>query len=62
MIDRKIERDRQINAERARIRTPTWPYSTHSRMMTWQPHYLSDALPPPPKGRDESKHTQVELV
>jgi hypothetical protein len=33
-----------------------------ARVMTWQPQCLSDALPPPQKGRDESEHTQVELV
>jgi hypothetical protein len=33
----------------------------HSRVMTWQPNYLSDALPPPSKNRDESEHKQVEL-
>jgi len=33
-----------------------------SRVMTWQPHYSGHALPPPPKGRDVSEDTQVELV
>jgi len=30
--------------------------------MKWQPHCLGDALPPPPRGGDESDHTQAELV
>jgi len=30
--------------------------------MTWQAHCLSGAPSPPPKGRDESGETQVELV
>jgi len=51
-----------IYAERAQIKTYTWPYSMQARVMTWQPQCLSDALPPPQKGRDESEHTQVELV
>ncbi len=34
----------------------------HSRVMTWQPHHSGHALIPPPKGRDVSEDTQVELV
>jgi len=30
--------------------------------MTWQPHDSGHALPPPPRGRDVSEDTQVELV
>jgi len=29
---------------------------------TWQPHHSGHALPPPPKGRDVSEDTQVEIV
>jgi len=28
----------------------------------WQPHYSGHVLLPPPKGRDVSEDTQVELV
>jgi len=52
----------QIYAERARIETPCDFKSMHSRVMTWQPHYSNHALSPPPKGRDVSEDTQVELV
>jgi hypothetical protein len=31
-------------------------------VMTWQPHCSGNALPPPPIDRDDSEHTQVELV
>jgi len=30
--------------------------------MTWQAHWLNDAPSPPPKDRDDSGDTQVELV
>jgi len=50
----------KIYAERARIETPCDFKSMHSRVMTWQPHHLGHALPPPPKGRDGSEDTQVE--
>jgi len=30
--------------------------------MTWQPFHSGQAFPPPPKGRDVSEDTQVELV
>jgi len=33
-----------------------------SRVMTWQPHHSGHALPPPPKGKDVSEDTQVELI
>jgi len=36
--------------------------SMHSRVMTWQTHDSGHAPSPPPKGRDESEDTQVELV
>jgi hypothetical protein len=34
----------------------------HSRVMMWQTHYSGHALSPPPRGRDVSEDTQVELV
>jgi hypothetical protein len=49
-------------AERARIETPCDFKFMHSRVMTWQPHCSSGALPPPPEGRDVSEDTQVESV
>ncbi len=36
--------------------------SMHSRVMTWQTHYSGHTPLPPPKGRDVSGDTQVELV
>ncbi len=51
-----------IHAERAIIETPCDFRSMHSRLMTWQIHYLGHALPPLPKGRYVNKDTQVELV
>jgi len=51
-----------IYAERARIETPCDFKSMHSRVIMWQPHHSGHALPPPPKGRDVSEDTQVELV
>ncbi len=52
----------QLICREGKNKDTLWLLSMYSRVMTWQPHCLSDALSLLPKGRYESEHTQVELV
>jgi len=46
-----------VYADRARIETPCYFKSMHSRVMMWQAHYSGHDFTPPPTGRGVREDT-----